>query len=221
MIKLTLIATCLIGVALAAQPGYSPARYTAGAKSSLPAITEAMGGGQAIVELLIDPSGGVTKATPLRTTPPFSALVANVVGGWRFTPAEDDKFDGVKPAGRESVPSRVLVAALYRAPTLQTPTLGEPPKDVASASAEVAFPTSIAEPPYPVLARSGGVVMIEVRVDGTGTVVDARVIGSAPPFDASALDAARRWRFRPARVGGRPAATYVYLIFGFPEPITG
>ena len=175
-----------------------------------------------MVELQISPSGSVTRATPLRTTPPFSALVANAVGGWQFTPAEDDKSGpGGKPAGRGSVPSRVLVAALYRAPTLQTPTLGERSKDVASASADVAFPTSIAEPPYPVQAASGGVVMIEVRVDATGHVADARVIGSAPPFDTPALDAARQWRFRPARVGGRPAATYVYLIFGFPAPITG
>ncbi len=63
--------------------------------------------------------------------------------------------------------------------------------------------------------------MIEARVDATGHVADARVIGSAPPFDTPALDAARKWRFRPARVGRRAAATYVYLIFGFPAPITG
>lgn len=222
MIKSTLIAACLSGVALAAQPGYSPARYTAGAKPPLPAVTQALGGGQAIFELLISPSGGVTTVTPLRTTPPFSALVADAIAGWQFAPAEDDTIgpDG-KPAGRVSVPSRVLVAALYRAPTLLTPTLGERPKNVASASAEVAFPTSSAEPPYPVQARSGGVVLIEVRVDGTGNVADAKVIGSAPPFDSPALDAARQWRFRPARVGGRPAETYVYLLFGFPEPITG
>jgi hypothetical protein len=44
--------------------------------------------------------------------------------------------------------------------------------------------------------------------------------GSAPPFATAALDAARRWRFRPARVGGRVAAICAYLLFGFPEPIT-
>jgi outer membrane biosynthesis protein TonB len=51
-------------------------------------------------------------------------------------------------------------------------------------------------------------------------VVEATALGSAPPFDAPALAAAKQWRFRPARINGRATATYVYLVFGFPEPIT-
>lgn len=222
MIKSALLAACLFAVALTGQAGYSPARYAAGAVPPLPALPEAVGGGQAIFELVISPSGGVTTVTPLRTTPPFTALVAGAVGGWQFTPAEDDTIgpDG-KPAGRGPVPSKVLVAALYRAPTLKTPTLGERPKNVALASADVAFPTATAEPPFPVQAQSAGVVLIEAQVDATGKVADVKVIGSSPPFDSAAIEAARKWRFRPARVGRRAIESYVYLIFGFPEPITG
>jgi protein TonB len=222
MITCVVIAACLFRAAPGAQAGFSPARYGSGATPSLPALTEAVGGGQAIFELVISPAGAVTTVTPLRTTPPFTELVARAIGGWQFTPAEDEAIgpDG-KPAGRAPVPSKVLVAAIYRAPTLQTPTLGERPRNVASASTNVPFPSSTAEPPYPVQARSGGVVVIEALVDSTGQVADARVIGSAPPFDSAALDAARQWRFRPAREGGKVIASYVYLVFGFPQPVTG
>ena len=126
-----------------------------------------------------------------------------------------------KPEGPRPVASKVLVAALFRAPALLTPTQGERPANVAPGSAEVAFPTSTREPPYPPQAGSGGVVLIEAFVDATGKVTQTRVIGSAPPFDQPALDVARQWGFRPARVRGRPTATYVYLIFGFPAPVTG
>ena len=67
---------------------------------------------------------------------------------------------------------------------------------------------------------SGGVVLIEATVDVMGRVADARVIRAAPPFDQAAMAAARQWRFRPARVKGRVTPTYVYLIFGFPVPVT-
>lgn len=220
MLKSTLLVTCLLGAVPAAQQPYAPARYVTGARPALPAL--AVGGGQAFLELVISPSGGVTTATPLRSTPPFTQAVAAAAGGWLFSPAQEDTLDpDGKPTGRASVPAKVLVAALFRAPTLLTPTLGERPKDVVSASPEVAFPTATSEPVFPPQARGSGVVLIEALVDQAGKLADVKVIGSAPPFDEPALEAARRWRFRPARVGGRATATYVYLLFGFPEPVTG
>ena len=220
MTKPLLVIAALVGVSLAAQQPYAPARYVTGARPALPAL--AVGGGQAFLELVISPSGGVTTATPLRSTPPFTQAVASAAGGWLFSPAQEDTVDADgKPTGRASVPAKVLVAALYRAPTLLTPTQGERPKDVASPSPEVAFPTATQEPIFPPQARGSGVVLIEAMVDPSGKLADAKVIGSAPPFDEPALEAARQWRFRPARVGGRATATYVYLLFGFPEPVTG
>lgn len=215
-----LVIVCSLGVSLAAQQPYAPARYVTGARPGLPALV--VGGGQALLELVISPSGSVTTATPLRSTPPFTQAVTAAALGWLFSPAEEDTLDpDGKPTGRGSVPAKVLVAALYRAPTLLTPTLGERPKDVASASPEVAFPTATSEPVFPPQARGSGVVLIEALVDQGGKIVEAQVIGSALPFDEPALEAARRWRFRPARVRGRATATYVYMLFGFPEPVTG
>lgn len=215
-----LLVIAMVFAAQVVQQPYSPSRLGAGSPPGL--AQQAIGGGQAFVELSIDAKGAVTSVTPLRNTPPFSSMLISSVKGWRFTPALDDPIgaDG-RPQGLRAVPSKVLVAALYRPPTLLTPTLGELPVDVASPSPEVPFPSDTSVPSYPPRALFGGVVLVEARLDAKGAISMARVLSSAPPFDEAALEAARQWHFSPPRVSPRQAETYVYLIFGFPQPITG
>ena len=221
MMRSALVAAAvLVAAPLSAQQPYTPARYAAGSRPVLPVLV--VGGGQAFVELTVGPDGAVQKVTPLQSTPPFTQGLIDAVTGWRFSPAVEDAIgpDG-RPQGPKPATSRILVASVFRPPTLLTPTLGEKTVNVGAASPEVAYPSATNEPPYPPRAFSGGVVLVEVSVDGTGAVSAARVIGSAPPFNQAALDAARRWRFRPARVNGHARAGYAYLVFGFPQPVTG
>ena len=220
MWKKSLIAACLMGVTPNGQVVAlsTPPRLQGGAAPALPAL--AVGGGQVLVELSIDASGEVTKVTPLRATPPFTESVNNAVRGWRFKPATAITLrDNGLAEAPKGVSSRALVAAHFRPPTLITPTLGERPAEVGSPSSDVPFPVATVEPPYPPKAIASGVVMIVALVDEGGSVTEATVIRSAPPFDAPALAAARQWRFRPATLAGRAGAGYVYLIFGFPQPV--
>jgi protein TonB len=58
------------------------------------------------------------------------------------------------------------------------------------------------DPEYPPRARQQGIegwVDVEFTISPVGTVENARVIGSSPPyvFDRSALKAVRRWRYNP------------------------
>ena len=219
MRNIALLALVLLGSVDAQVVLRTPARLESGSSPALPAL--AVGGGQVFVELSIDATGDVTAANAFRTTPPFTAALEAAVRAWRFRPATAAELrdDGL-PESRKPVASKVLVAGLFRAPTLVTPTLGEKPQDVGRPSAEVPFPLATVEPPYPPQAGSPGVVIVEVLVSETGVVDNARVVRSAPPFDAAALDAAGRWRFRPARSSGHAVAAYVYLVFGFAEPVT-
>ena len=198
---------------------YRPARYSSGGLPGLAPL--AVGGGEVVVELSVAAGGQVENIKPIRTTPPFTQMLVERVSGWRFAPATEDPLgpDG-KPKGRGPVASKVLVAALFRAPTLLTPTQGEPPTTVSAASTEVVYPSLMIAPAFPPGARFGGVVMIEARIGSSGTIDDARVIASSPPFDEAAMQAARQWRFFPGQIKDN-AATYAYLIFGFPEPVTG
>ena len=214
---------CAATIGVVGQGGFTPAQYRSG---ELPPISiRALGAGEVLLELAVSGSGVVRSVTTLRATPPFTEALAAEASRWQFTPAAEELepaagqpvFD---PRPRTPVESKVLVAGIFRAPSLNTPTLGELPTDTGIASEETPFPVTIVTPPYPPLARDTGVVLVEVRVDPGGRVTDARVVRPAPPFDEPALDAARRWTFRPARVRGTPVAALAYVVFGFRQPIT-
>ena len=194
-----------------AQDQFVPAQYRGG---SLPPIPfQAVGGGEVVLELSVSSSGAVSSVRILRATPPFTDVLDQAARRWQFAPAED----GV---GRRAVDSRVLVFGTYRPPTLNTPTLGTLPTDVAAASDQIPFPVTTVTPAYPPLALESGMVLIEALVDARGVVTDAKVISSSPAFDGPALDAARQWRFRAARIRGVAVETFAYLAFAFRQPVT-
>jgi len=220
-IPAALVIGCMLAT-LSAQGTFSPARYRNGPIPTLPVLSVAVGGGQVFLEVAVSSSGEVAAVRPLRTTASFTELTVDAVQAWRFVPAEEQ----IEPKAGESgvkahpVDSKVLVAGMFRPPTLHAPTLGEAVRDVATASDETPVPVATTMPPFPPRARNPGVVLIEARVSAVGAVVDVRVLRSAPPFDGAARDAARQWKFRPARVGGKPTTALVYMLFGFPVPIT-
>jgi TonB family protein len=207
---------------MAAQGGFVPAQYRDGALPQIP--VQAVGGGEVFVELSVTSSGVVSGVRTLRATPPYTELVNDAVRGWVFRPAEEEvepePGKPVEPRLRKRVKSTVLMAGMFRPPTLNTPTLGVLPTDVASPSDDAPYPLTTVTPGFPPLARDSGVVLVETRVDAAGGVANVRVIRSASPFDEPALDAARRWTFRPARVRGTLVESLAYIAFGFRQPIT-
>ncbi len=197
--------------AMLAQAGVEPARFIAG---SIPAVPVTMtAGADVIVSAAVSPAGDVASVDVLRTTPPFTGAVVDAVRAWRFSPALDPD--------RKPISSRVLVQAIARPPSLNAPTVGTPPQDVAAADSRVPFPAQTQPLIYPVNARVEGTVLVEARVDATGHVASATVLRSSPPFDTPALDAARGWTFRPAQGANVARSPYVYLLFVFRQPLVG
>jgi protein TonB len=95
---------------------------------------------------------------------------------------------------------------------------------VAAASPASSSPPRAVTTPAPDYAeaerRAGhaGEVQVAFRVAADGTVADVRVAHSSgwPVLDASALEAARRWRFEPARdSAGKPVAAQVQMPITF------
>lgn len=75
-------------------------------------------------------------------------------------------------------------------------------------------------PVYPELARQAGIegdVLISVLVGTDGAVLDASVLRSSvtPAMEKAALDAAMRFRFRPARQGAVPVSVRVAFRITF------
>lgn len=70
------------------------------------------------------------------------------------------------------------------------------------------------EPIYPRAAQRNGIegyVILRLKIDESGRVKNVLVVDSEPigVFERSARDAARRFEFVPARIGGKPSATTI------------
>jgi protein TonB len=81
---------------------------------------------------------------------------------------------------------------------------------------ELPVPVMQFKPEYPSFARDAGIeglVVVDVLIGTNGHVLRAERVGeySVPMLDPTALEAARRWTFRPAISGGR-AVPYWYRI---------
>lgn len=205
----------------AEEPAYSPARLRSGKVPPIPVT--AVGGGEVLIDLDVSAEGSVTRATPLRSSPPFTEFVLKAVRDWQFFAAREvvdaDRARAGEATSRVAVQSHVLVAAVFRPPSLRAPTLGEPPKDVSPGSDVLPFPAAMIPPLFPPTAASNGVVLLEVHVRANGSVDAVGVINSAPPFDDAAVTAVREWHFRPAQVHGAAVPTYVYVLLGFRMPV--
>lgn len=65
----------------------------------------------------------------------------------------------------------------------------------------------LVQPKYPADALARGeraIVVLEIVVDESGKVADAKVLHGTPEFGAAALEAARQWRYEVTRVSGHP-----------------
>jgi TonB family protein len=75
------------------------------------------------------------------------------------------------------------------------------------------------EADYPEAEKAGGrsaTVVLELAIDQSGSVTQARVTASAgSAFDAAAVDAARRFVFEPAEIDGKPAPIKILYRYEF------
>jgi len=210
-----------LAVAVRIEAADTPALFQSGTVPTLPVMSADVGGGEVLLEVTVDRTGAISVIKPLRETATFTERMTQAVKTWHFTPAEKDIPEAQrKPGGpaTERADAKVLVAGIFRRPSVIGLTLGEPVRDVAPASADIPFPTSIGTLGYPPAAISPGVVLVEVRVDTKGGVSDARIRLSSPGFDSIALGAAQQWQFRPAKTRGTNAPAVAYIVFGFAVP---
>jgi protein TonB len=91
----------------------------------------------------------------------------------------------------------------------------------AALTAEMVRPVLLVkvEPSFPQaarLARVGGRVTLRAVVSVDGSVESVEVLASTNAlFDASAVDAVRRWRYRPALMDGKPVRVYFTVVVDF------
>jgi hypothetical protein len=212
-------ATLALSSAIVAQtlqtPRFVPPRIKAAELPPLPAPTVA-GGGEVLIEALVDGRGAITRPAVLRATPPYTQLVLDAMAHWQFEPARDIDYQGVEM----TVEMPVTVIAIYRPPILMNaPTIGEPPKDLMKPSGDAAMATVTVPPNYPPDARDGGVVLFEIALDEGGRVTETRGVGSVGGFENAARAALSGFRFRAGSHRARPVPATTYVLFGFRTPV--
>jgi TonB family protein len=161
----------------------------------------------ATLDVIVDGDGSVEHVRCLYGSIPLTDQLAEAVADWTFRPAVDK---GAPYA------SHVLVAGLFRPAVLRNVGPCGPPARVLRAPPSLPAPVVLSAAVYPIRARGGGVVTVEVEIGPSGEVRSARAIRDRTALDTAAEQAARAWRFRPAR---HPAPTWAYLVFGFQEPV--
>ncbi len=204
---LDLVVVVALNVVLAAAD-FTPARLKSGEAPAPPPNT--VGWAWDVAHVSVDAGGRPGSWHGLYATSGWAGFVWKaVVDTWSFEPAKD---------GEQPVDSQVLVAACYRPAALSTGPDSRPPS--VSARPNVPTPVTMVPPAYPPTALGDGVVMVELRVDATGRTTGERIVQSAGAFDRAALDAARRWQFRSAERAGVAVPAFVYVVFGFRQPVT-
>ena len=81
---------------------------------------------------------------------------------------------------------------------------------------EEPVPLEAPQPEFPrgaVATHGGGKVILHVFVDTRGRVCYAKAIHGEAPFIPHAVDAVRRWVFRPAMANGKPVGVWVEIPF--------
>jgi protein TonB len=89
----------------------------------------------------------------------------------------------------------------------------------AQSKLEPPVPVRTVQPEYPESLRKAGamgVVVVKCTIDEQGNVVEPTVEKSTnPDFDKSAVDAVKKWKFKPAKLDGSPVAKKVSIPIKF------
>jgi prolyl oligopeptidase len=111
-----------------------------------------------------------------------------------------------------------LAGLLALGPLLEGQTPEAPPTGVALDYDRPPKPLKITRPNYPqdaFVKKIQGVVELELVIDATGRVAEARVVKSIPGLDQAALETVYQWTFEPAVKAGRPVATKAHAPVTF------
>jgi TonB family protein len=170
--------------------------------------------GIVILEAKTDEKGNVVDARVLRSIPLLDQAAIDAVMQWKFEPL---LIDG-KP--RQVIFTVTVRFDLKKKESDRAKALKKFAEGAVAVEGDIKPPRLIKEfaPVYPEAARSAGVqgvVILSVRANEKGEVVDVMVLRSIPLLDQAAIDAVRQWVYEPLVVEGKavPAVFTVTVRF--------
>ncbi len=154
-------------------------------------------------------------AAPTAANPQYAPLPAPVAGS-----GTEDVSDVPVPEPDDDEGQPRLVETAPPPPPPAAP--AAPPPTAAPVATTIPQPVSTPSPKYPARAlrrREQGTVMVsaEIGVDGVPSSVEVVRSSGSRDLDRAAVDAVRRWRFRPAMADGRPTVGRVQVPISFQQ----
>jgi protein TonB len=152
-------------------------------------------------------------AAPTAAIPQYAPLPAPIAAG-----SDDDVSDvPVSPTSADDEQPRLVETAPPAPPQVA---VAPKPRPTAPTAISQPQPISSPSPTYPMRAlRNGeqGTVMVsaEIDVDGVPSSVEVAKSSGSRALDRAAVDAVKRWRFRPAMTDGRPTPGRVQIPISF------
>jgi len=168
------------------------------------------------------PSKGKAEPEPAATSkeekpvvaPPAPAAAAPIpVAAALEKPSSSPAPDHVAPANPPAA-EKISPAPEKNSPAPTAPQVAESSKPVTQTESQApaavrtlvpAFPISQVSPAYPELAlkaRASGSVVLDLQIDDQGKVLKATPVGGPSIFYTAAVQAAMKWRYKPASLGG-------------------
>ena len=156
--------------------------------------------GIVILEAKADEQGNVVEARVLRSVPELDQAALDAVKQWTYEPLT---IDGKPRKVLFTVTVRFALKEGDRAKLVERFAQG-----AVKAEGDIKPPMLIKEvaPVYPEAARAAGVqgvVILSVKADGKGRVVDVMVLRSIPLLDQAAIDSVRQWVYEPKIIDGK------------------
>ena len=158
--------------------------------------------GTVILECTVDEKGKVIDAKILRSIPGLDQAAIDAVRKWTYEP--------VVVNGK---PSKIIFTATVSFRLKDDETLDkkirEFEKDAVRAEGDIMPPKLVeqVDPIYPAAARDAriqGTVILSVKADEQGRIIDVLILRSVPELDEAAVAAVRQWQYEPLRIDGKP-----------------
>ncbi len=172
--------------------------------------------GTVAVELTVSQAGDVESVNVTRDVATLSLEAVRDVQKWTFRPAISDG---------NPIASKASVILMFN------PRLNNPPGIPLTPEAELSdgevsrfAPPKVMHvvyPRYPISSVGMGTVVLEVQVGLSGEVELMRVVRDIKSLTPEAIEAVKRWTFRPARLDGRetPSRAWVAILFTRPPSL--
>jgi protein TonB len=192
------------------------------ARAVLPPTVVRTGPPPRLIEVILNPAAPAAAHPAAPATPdPGPRLASPSQAAERALPRDIDP--GTIPTG---LPTRDLSGLKLPGPTgtalagTGQATTSEPPGQAQVRFVDVNMVRILHQvtPGYPALARMThvqGAVVLLMTIDETGAPTEVKVLEGHPGLQEAALQAARQWRFEPARVEGRPVPASFRLTLNF------